>query len=29
MAPTSKPNPISDSYRRVTPCLVARDAAGP
>ena len=27
MAPTSKPNPIPGSYRRVTPCLVARDAA--
>jgi PhnB protein len=26
MAPTAKPNPIPDSYRRVTPCLVVQGA---
>jgi PhnB protein len=24
MAPTSKPKPIPDAYRRVTPCLVVQ-----
>jgi PhnB protein len=27
MADVSKPNPIPDTYRRVTPCLIVRDAA--
>jgi PhnB protein len=27
MAATAKPNPIPDTYRRVTPCLVVRGAA--
>jgi PhnB protein len=27
MASTAKPNPIPDSYRRVTPCLVVQGAA--
>jgi PhnB protein len=27
MAPTTRPNPIPDSYRRVTPCLVVQGAA--
>jgi PhnB protein len=27
MAPTTRPNPIPDAYRRVTPCLVVRGAA--
>jgi PhnB protein len=25
MASSTKPNPIPDSYRRVTPCLVVQD----
>lgn len=27
MAPTSRPNPIPDRYRRITPCLVVRGGA--
>ena len=27
MASTAKPNPIPDTYRRVTPCLVVAGAA--
>jgi PhnB protein len=27
VAPTTKPKPIPDSYRRVTPCLVVQDGA--
>jgi hypothetical protein len=28
MAPTTKPEPIPDAYRRVTPCLVGLAALG-
>jgi PhnB protein len=27
MAPTTKPKPIPDAYRRVTPCLIVQDSA--
>jgi PhnB protein len=27
MAPTAKPNPIPDNYRRITPCLIVADGA--